>query len=187
LLNVPGLGCGQFAGPFQGQLGVQLQSVLERLLTDYGESFPNLKAVYFDPYSECESFRREIHGISLMVRPLKLLGSRGKSQLCHPVAYAEEGDDFSGCDLYSLVAWDPVSWPGNDFFIDSRATDDGVKAAATNSMAVLTGVEGHYDADLGKYRPPAPFRNWAEVVEENQRTRGLRLWNPSSVWPSAEP
>ena len=59
------------------------------------------------------------------------------------------GDDFSGCILFSIVAWDHVSWPGNDYFGGSRSTDDGVKAAATDSMAVLTGIEGHYDPHRG--------------------------------------
>src|SRR5262249_41554965 len=152
--------------------------VLERLLTDYGTSLPNLKAVYFDPYSECDNARREIHGISYMVRPLRAPGNQGKSQLCRPAVYAERSDDFSDCTLYSIVAWDHVSWPGNDFFTGSRATDDGVKAAATSSMAAITGLEGQYDTARWKYQPPRPYRNWQEVVEDGTRKRGLRLWHP---------
>lgn len=186
-VTVPGLGCGQFAGPFQGLLGAHLQATLQRFLAEYGAAFPNVKAVYFDPYSECEDARVEIEGISLMVRPLQRSGHRGKSQLCQPAEYAEQGDDFSGCTLYSLVAWDHVSWPGNDFFAGSRATDDGVKAAATNSMAELTGIEGQYDAGRGKYQPPEPYRVWQEVVDDGMRTRGLRLWNPAAVWHPPEP
>lgn len=170
LLTIPGLGCGQFAGPFRGQLGAALQKVLERLLKKHGASFPNLKAVYYDPFNECANSRHEIHGTSLMVRPL-LQGAAGKSQLCLPSAYAEAGDDFSNCLLFSIVAWDHVSWPGNDYFGGSRYTDDGVKAAATDSMAVLTGVEGHYDPHRGAYLPPAPYRTWDDVVRQN----GLRL------------
>lgn len=167
LVTVPGLGCGQFAGPFAGKLGAALQVVLEKFLTLHGASFPNLKAVYFDPFNECSNSRQEIHGISLMTRPL-LQGNAAKSQLCAPPAYAEEGDDFSACQLFSLVAWDHVSWPGNDFFGGSRCTDDGVKAAATDSMAVLTGVAGHYDAKRGAYLPPTPYQSWEEVVRKNQ-------------------
>ncbi|MCF7730255.1 MAG: hypothetical protein K9N23_01145 [Akkermansiaceae bacterium] len=170
LLTIPGLGCGQFAGPFKGQLGTALQIVLERFLSTHGDSVPNIKAVYYDPFNECSNHRQEIHGISLMVRPL-LQGNAGKSQLCQPATYAEEGDDFSDCPFFSIVAWDHVSWPGNDFFGGSRCTDDGVKAAATDSMRVLTGVEGHYDSQRHAYLPPAPFRTWEDVVEQN----GLRL------------
>jgi hypothetical protein len=170
LLTIPGLGCGQFAGPFKGRLGSALHAVLVRFLTQHGATFPHLKAVYFDPFNECANSRAEIRGISLMVRPL-LQGNAAKSQLCPPTAYAEDGDDFSDCLLFSIVAWDHVSWPGNDFFGGSRCTDDGVKAAATNSMAVMTGVEGHYDPARGAYLPPAPYRTWGEVVE----AKGLRL------------
>jgi hypothetical protein len=176
-LTIPGLGCGQFAGPLRGKLGRQLQAVLERFLTEHGADFPNLKAVYFDPYNECENVRQEIHGVSLLVRPLRAPGNAEKSQLCQTAAYAEPGDDFAGCRLFSIVAWDHVSWPGNDFFAGSRSTDDGVKAAATSSMSVLTGVEGAYYG--GKYRPPAASDTWREVVLQG----GLRLWNPAAVWP----
>ncbi|MFO0881528.1 MAG: hypothetical protein U0840_29870 [Gemmataceae bacterium] len=182
-LTLPGLGCGQFAGPFRGQLGAQLQAVLERILNEHGSSFPNLKALYFDPYSECDNARREIHGISFLVRPLTAPGNQARSQLCRPAFYAEANDDFSGCALFSMVAWDHVSWPGNDFYLGSRATDDGVKAAATSSMSALTGVEGTYDVARGKYQPPQPYPNWKELV----RQRGLRLWDPAAVWPSPGP
>lgn len=170
LLTIPGLSCGQFAGPFRGYLGAALQTVLERFLKKHGALFPNLRAVWFDPFNECDNARSEIHGISLMVRPL-LKGNEAKSQLCPPADYAEEGDDFSVCLLFSIVAWDHVSWPGNDYFGGSRCTDDGVKAAATDSMAVLTGVEGRYDSGRGLYLPPPPFRTWEEVVIR----KGLRL------------
>jgi hypothetical protein len=170
LLTIPGLGCGQFAGPFRGQLGNALQIMLERFLSTHGASFSHLKAVYYDPFNECSNHRQEIHGISLMVRPL-LHGNAGKSQLCRPATYAGQGDDFSDCQLFSIVAWDHVSWPGNDYFGGSRSTDDGVKAAATDSMAVLTGFVGHYDVPCTASLPPAPYLTWAEVVEKN----GLRL------------
>lgn len=181
-VTIPGIGCGQFAGKFQGQLGSRLRDVLSRLLSEHGNELPNLKAVYFDPYSACENSRTQIHGISFMVRPLRQPGNQKKSQLCHPTSYAEPGDDFSECSLYSLVAWDHVSWPGNDFFAGSRATDDGVKAAATDSMRVLTGVEGHYDPSRSAYQPPARFRTWEHVVENEKRHRNLSLWTGGTVW-----
>ena len=167
LLTIPGLGCGCFAGPFAGKLGAALQTVLERFLETHGASFPNIRAVYNDPFNECGNTRRDYHGISLMVRPL-LRGNGAKPQLCHPTAYGEEGDDFSDCILFSIVAWDHVSWPGNDFFAGSRCTDDGVKAAATDSMAVLTGVAGSYSIKQGAYLPPQPYHSWKEVVVKNQ-------------------
>ena len=167
LVTVPGLGCGQFAGPFIGQLGEQFKDAWVALLEKHGASLPNITAVYYDPFMECQNERIEIHGMSLLVRPL-MQGHQDKPQLCRPVDYAEEGDDFSDCLLFSVVAWDHVSWPGNDFYGGARATDDGVKAAATSSMKTLTGIEGQYNPARNQYDPPAPYQTWGEVVKKNR-------------------
>ncbi len=167
-ITIPGLGCGQFAGRFQGQLGEHLKNVLKQLLENHGSSLSNVKAIYYDPYQECQNERYEINGISLMVRPLTAPGNSIKSQLCHPTVFQEDDDRFVMCDLFSFVAWDHVSWPGNDFYVGSRATDDGVKAAATNATAVMTGVNGAYDADRYKYQPPTGYRTWDDVIKQKQ-------------------
>ena len=121
-----------------------------------------------------------------MVRPLLASGNSQKSQLSRPESFAEAGDDFSNCSLYSVVAWDHVSWPGNDFYIGSRMTDDGVKAAATNSMSALTQVEGVYDSHLNKYQPPKPFSTWKDVVDDGMNQGVLRLWDETKIWQPAE-
>jgi hypothetical protein len=166
-VTLPGLGCGQFAGKFRGQLGNELKNALKKLLKNYGGTLSNVKGVYYDPYQECKNERHEINGISFLVRPLTR-GNENKSQLCKPKQYEEEGDNFTDCELSSFVAWDHVSWPGNDFYLGSRATDDGVKAAATNAMAVMTGIEGKYDPQRNQYDPPAGYRNWQDVVLTNE-------------------
>ncbi len=71
--------------------------------------------------------------------------NQNKPQLCVPSHYAEEVDNYSDCLLFSVVAWDHVSWPGNDFYWGGRATDGGVKVAETSSMNVVTGVDGLYN------------------------------------------
>ncbi|WP_372367407.1 hypothetical protein [Candidatus Uabimicrobium sp. HlEnr_7] len=162
-ITIPGLGCGQFAGSFMGKLGLELQKALIELLQNHGDKFPNIKAVYYDPYRECENERHEINGISFFVRPL-VKGNENKPQLCSPETYEEQDDNFSDCKLFSVVAWDHVSWPGNDFYIGSRSTDDGVKAAATNTMEVMTGVKGKYNMSQNKYNPPSKYRTWNEVA-----------------------
>jgi len=163
IITIPGIGCGQFAGKFRGQLGAELRKTLIKFLENHGSHFPNIRAVYYDPYQECDNERLEIGHISFFIRPLTK-GNMGKSQLCKPREFEESGDNFSDCELVSLVAWDHVSWPGNDFYIGSRATDDGVKAAATNSMGVMTGIEGSYNKHTNSYNPPGEYRNWMELV-----------------------
>ena len=102
-----------------------------------------------------------------MVRPF-IKGNENKPQLCEPRTYEENRDNFKNCDLFTLVAWDHVSWPGNVFYIGIRATDDGVKAAATNSMAVVTGVEGYYNIATNTYKPPKKYVYWNNVVMQNE-------------------
>jgi len=72
------------------------------------------------------------------------------------------------------------------FFIGFRMTDDGVKAAATNSMSVLTQVEGVYDSYLNKYQPPKPYSTWKEVVDDGMNQGVLRLWDERKIWQSTE-
>jgi hypothetical protein len=167
LITIPGMGCGQFAGIFRGQLGAEMRRLLIQFLETHGSKFSNIKVVYFDPYQECENERIEIEDISLFVRPLTK-GNINKPQLCHPQHYAEAGDNFDDYALFSFVAWDHVSWPGNDFYLGARSTDDGVKAAATDVMSVMTGIEGSYNSYLYKYCQPTNYETWKEVVWRNK-------------------
>lgn len=166
-ITLPGIGCGAFAGAFKGKMGAHLNEALQAMLEKHGETLPHIAGIYFDPFAECGNQQKDIHGIKYRVRPATQ--NPGKSQLCAPAAYAESGDDFSGCKLYKIVAWDHASYPGNDFFGNSRMTDDGVSAAATNSMECVTGIRGYYAG--GQYAPPRGYESWDDVVSDN----GIRL------------
>jgi hypothetical protein len=60
LITIPGMGCGQFAGVFRGQLGAELRNTLVRFLQTHSSKFSHIKVVYYDPYSECDNERIEI-------------------------------------------------------------------------------------------------------------------------------
>jgi hypothetical protein len=171
MVIVPGLGCGQFAGPFQGRLGVHLERALRGFLDQHGSEFNHIQTVMFGTYSEC-SPSRAAHGcIDFRVSRLT---QGGKPHLSQPSAHAVDDEDLerlAGCRLFSFVAWDHVSWPGNDFYGGARATDDGVKAAATNAMEVVTGVAGQYDPQRNEYLPPDSHGTWGELV----RVMGVRF------------
>ena len=166
VVTVPGLGCGQFAGRFQGQLGPILQLALNHFLEAQAPALSRIQAVVYDPYTECSDTSEQFGTLEFRTRPLAH-SANPHPQLCPPTDYQEGKDDFGDCDLYSLVAWDHVSWPGNDFFIGSRATDDGVKAAATSSMHAMTEIEGRYDAGRAMYLPPTGYQTWGECVDRN--------------------
>jgi len=166
-ITIPGIGCGQFAGPFRGQMGHVFQAALVRFLDNHGDKFSGINAVYYDPYNECIDENRLINGIQFIVRPL-IPNNEGRSQLCSPAFLGRDTQgNFDDCELYSFVAWDHVSWPGNDYYLGSRTTDDGVKAAATNTMEVMTGIEGRYCSNRRKYLAPEPYGNWYAVVNRN--------------------
>ncbi|XP_031623495.1 uncharacterized protein LOC116340895 isoform X2 [Contarinia nasturtii] len=140
LITCPGVGCGAFAGRFCGQMGEHLNQALQYILKKHAHNFDNIACVYFDPFSECSNESHQFVNVKYRIRPE--LQNPDMSQLCNPKQYEESGDNFSNCKLFKIVAWDHASFPGNDYFAGSRYTDDGVSAAATNSMEVITGIKG---------------------------------------------
>lgn len=152
---LPGIGCGCFAGNFQGQMENKLDKALRVIIEKH--KFPNIKGIHLGFHEVQPNIRKEINGVIYEVRGNSL------PQLSHPQEYNEE---FKDCKLYKVVAWDHVSLPGNDFFCNNaRWTDDGVSAAATNSMEVITGVKGTYRE--GKYFPPKEYKDWETVAKLN--------------------
>lgn len=178
-ITIPGIGCGQFAGRFSGRLGQRLNETIKRLLVENYSSLDSIDAVYYDPYNECATERVNYGDITYFVRPLTQ-GNNTKSQLCPPAQLQDEGDNYADCLLISIVAWDHVSWPGNDFYIGARVTDDGVKAAATDTMYKITGVKGAYCSRSFHYQPPSEFATWEELVIKRELHFGQSapIWTP---------
>lgn len=52
--------------------------------------------------------------------------------------------------------------------IGARLTDDGVKAAATDTMYKMTGVKGTYCRQSNLYIPPSSYHNWEDVIQKNK-------------------
>lgn len=170
IVTVPGLGCGQFSGNILG-IPEQLQKTIQKLLKDEGLRFRNISCVRLDTYSSLSNESEVIHGIKFRVRPL-LKGNNFTPQLSHPEQLEEEPGEFKDHILSSVVAWDPVSWPGNDFYIGNRATDDGVKAAASNVIEVITGIPGAYNERHHRFDPRDDS---SETWEAHIRRSGIQL------------
>lgn len=159
-VTVPGLGCGLFSGEFGNIIHKEFELALKRLLETHGNKLNHIKAIWYDNYNKEPLNYGTINGVKFFVTTLT---KGGLPQLCEPKKYGEE---FADCDLVSIVAWDHVSKPGNDYWGGARQTDDGVKAAATDTMPVLTGISGVYLKDR---LVPAdqPTSTWTERTQGN--------------------
>lgn len=166
LITMPGVGCGAFADVFRGEMGEHLNKALQYILIRHANNFGHIACIYYDPFRECNNEEYQFGDLKYRVRPS--VHNNFRSQLCEPKVYEESKDNFSDCKLFKVVAWDHVSYPGNDYFGGSRNTDDGVSGAATNSMKVITRIEGLYKNE--NYLPPRGKQDWEQVVHDNNIT-----------------
>lgn len=168
LVTAPGIGCGVFAGRYRDSLPQILAQALLEILEESGPALEGILGIRFDPYRALEDRDLKTAKPFLRVRPLEK-GRRGRPQLSKLSEFEEAPGEFQAATLTSLVAWDPVSWPGNDFWAGSRATDDGVKGAATDALGRCLDVPGTYDPEKFGYQPPDSSPNWRDFA----RTHGL--------------
>jgi len=63
VVTIPGLGCGQFAGPFAGTLGEQFKAALIALLERHAARLSGLRAIYFVPEREIDFSRQLATGV----------------------------------------------------------------------------------------------------------------------------
>lgn len=166
VVTIPGIGCGQFAGNVPG-IPEELQNAIQALLKAEGLRLKNISCVRLDTYATLENCEEVIHDIRFRVRPL-LKGNNLTPQLSAPQELEEAPGEFKDHILSSVVAWDPVSWPGNDFYIGNRTTDDGVKAAASNLIERITGLPGAYDEKHHRFDcKQNPEDPWESIIKKH--------------------
>lgn len=152
-VTMPALGCGCFANV---DLRKHIKSNFKAMILNFFSShtFLNIQSVFVDLYDESDKF--EMYRFENM------------NVVFHNSKYSKIGQfdfvDNSASMKHSIVAWDMVSYPGNDFWTNHRQTDDGVKAAATNVMSKMTGCEGYYDRKKFKYLPK-DYRLWQDCLK----------------------
>ena len=156
-VTFPGIGTGQFAGIYGNIIKGAFRTALEYVLEQNEAKLTHIDIIHYDPYSGDEAQAKRIGQIDYRVSPSSIEATTG--QLDYP-----KGSSAQTHTLTSFVAWDQFSWPGNDFWPGSRTTDDGVKAASTDTMAVITGVKGVYNPKNGSYEPPQSYSNWKALA-----------------------
>ena len=143
-ITVPGISYGTKEVP------KALNKAIKQLLEEHHRSLPNIAGIHLDTFAteslgEDEDLERENIG-HIIYRKQELEIDHGrdgtrKQQLDKPENFDKR---FDKCKLFSVVAADALSWPGNDMNVGSRATDEEEKTGATNAMTVMTGIEGSY-------------------------------------------
>jgi hypothetical protein len=171
-INIPGIGCGQFAGMYQNQVRQLLPKVLKKLFRKHHELLDMVDTVTYDPFSpnfideEDLVDQLALPGIAnFIIRPLQTSGVQAASQLEFPKV-----DDINEqCRLVKIVAWDHFSYPGNDMWADSRATDDGVTFASTDTFLAMKNL-GQFGPAVQSSDMKLSYNNLTGKVEVEDKT-----------------
>ena len=156
IITIPSIGCGQFSGEYHN-LQFYLYKAIKYILDIH--KFENINAIVFDGFDKVQSDEIIINGTKLISSPVVICDIQ---QLSLPSIWG-----YDDCKLNSIVAWDHGSWPGNDFYLHSRFTDDGVKAASSNIMTIITGVDGKYCRSTNRYLPENK-QTWYDIAKQSK-------------------
>ena len=173
VINIPGIGCGQFAGEYESEIRRALPRVLKRFFETHGPDLDMVHTVNYDPFKKLvqDEFTTErVAGtkIRLMARPLSGLPAGAKGFGASQLEFPKDGVKYDECDILDIVPWDFCSLPGNDIWKNARSTCDGVTGASTNMiLAMFNGrqflnledqlvIEFEYDEELGIAYPIDP-------------------------------
>lgn len=173
-VTIPGIGEGFFGGNYgtggQNIVGDFLQTALKQILEQHGQDYPNIKGIYYSPSTPRNAGTKNIKGCDFIVSN-GCMNEGAIQLLSKPETFDKKYKDYT---LFKLVAWDHYSFPGNDFFANDRTTDDGVSAAATNSMQVLSRIQGEYQD--GRFLP-----------KDNSNTTWKNLFKKNNIELTGEP
>lgn len=165
-ITMPGIGTGCFAGIYRPLIKDAFSKSLKYVLTKHAKNLPAIDIVHYDPYEGTTASTEQCGTIRFLTTPSQIFSQTTK-QLEYP-----EGTSAKTHILTSFVPWDHFSWPGNDFWIGSRVTDDGVKGASTSTMEVITKEPGIYNETKGAFEPADPhYKTWAALA----RAKGIKL------------
>ena len=137
VIGMPGLGCGHFAPHnLQSEIPQHFYEAIEAIIDNHGQSLTHIGRIEFSTLStESET---SIANIQL-----------------------HQGQNFPGLNIppgkgemsFRIVAWDPLSWPGNEYYTGSqRSSDDPVSILSTNVLQILTEQAGIYNNEVCRFQ-----------------------------------
>jgi len=146
-IQIPGLGCGNFAGDFRKEISRRFADALTNILQRHALQLPNIAAIRLDLFDKTEIVpQQRLYHLTFI---LAASAQDKKPQFTKPQDF---GEQYTKCAFYKVVAADHGSYPFNDFNDGSDKTDEGRAGASTNGETVLTGVPGFYDPQSHHYK-----------------------------------
>lgn len=155
-LTLPGLGCGMFAGEFRKTIRKNLYIAMQDILKKHACTLTGIKNIYLDTHDDVglprnydaeHKFGNTAHSITF-----QCVASKHDTQLRKQLELGKNPD--KNTLLGTVVAADLISWMGNDMWIDSRSTDEGVKGASTYSMVQIACflLPGEFQPGMFEYK-----------------------------------
>jgi len=162
-ITVPGISCGVFGGRFGNyfngskQTPKALEKAIRQLLQEHHDALLNIAGVHLDTYATESLTQGEFRENIGKIEFRGIEGQRGyntKEGERYPKLSAPKTFDIKRkkCKLFSIVAADALSLPGNDMNTGFKCTDEGISAGGTNLPTVITGKQGKYEYKGKKYQ-----------------------------------
>jgi hypothetical protein len=178
VINIPGLGLGNFAGAHREALSAALPRVLKRLFTKHAALLDQIHTVNYDPYEQPsnDEFSSIVpNGPILQQRPFKGLPKGALGTVASQLEFPKDGTNYQqGFRLLKIVAWDHFSFPGNDIWGNRRATDDGVSFASSDvlkAMFEMGQLQGKLPTENFIYNPASGILKLEDIRHEDLAKR----------------
>lgn len=147
VVNIPGLGTGQFAGPNAAKTRALLPRALQQIIQEHAAEFTHIHTINYDPFvsTDLEGIERDqdipcgegIPPIHFQIRPYLDCDPK-KAQLEFPSNITPEEIKSRNLRLLKFVAGDPSAYPLNDLWsIDPARITDEVGLMSSNVLAQL--------------------------------------------------
>lgn len=163
VVTLPVMGGGEFAGGKNAALSREInacyQEVVSRLLEKHKKDLVNVKAVVITGINDSKKIPK--NGGPVVYTTTDSIG----------LAPGTKYKELEKLKVYTGIAGDHLSFPGNDGYVGSPSTHEGGCCTRTNVYTKITGEDGVYDNKIMVYKPGSEkYKKWINVCDDNKIT-----------------
>lgn len=160
VVTLPVLGGGEFAGGVNSLLSKEINAsylpAMTNIIKKNKAHLPHIKAVVITGFNDSQA---QVNNTTIYTTKDSVgLYPQGEYQ------------GLEKCKVYTGIAGDHLSFPGNDGYAGSPATHEGGTCTRTNVYEKITGVEGNFVPSRTLYIPPQKYNYWLDVCTDKQTT-----------------